>query len=393
MLTRDIADSLAGRLSGIRRDFHMHPELSFKEFETSRKIAEILSEAGIEIVNHGLSTGVVGLLRTGKPGPTIALRGDIDALPVEEQNDVEYRSRVPGVMHACGHDIHITAVLGAALILSRMKDQLTGNVKFLFQPAEEINAGARTMLEAGVMENPHVEAIFGVHNQPDIPAGMVGVKAGALMAAVDTIGISVSGVGGHGALPHRTVDPIVAGAAIVLNLQTAVSRNTSPLEPAVVSIGTFQAGTANNVIPDRVQMTGTVRTFNPELRKAMPSTLSRIVESTAQALGATAQLSYRRDLPAVINSKEYAEIATGAVLAVCGEGKVVDPVPSMGGEDFALFLEKAPGCFLWLGVGNRERGIVNQWHHPRFDADESSLPVGAAVLAQCVIDANKYLKK
>jgi len=393
VLASEIAQSLAERLSHIRRDFHMHPELSFKEFDTSSKIAKILSEAGIEIVDHGLSTGVVGLLRTGKPGPTIALRGDIDALPVEEQNDVEYRSRVPGVMHACGHDIHTTVVLGAALVLSKMKDQLTGNVKFLFEPAEEINAGAKAMLDAGVMENPHVDAIFGVHNQPDIPAGMVGVKAGALMAAVDTIGISVSGVGGHGALPHRTVDPIVAGAAIVLNLQTAVSRNTSPLEPLVVSIGTFQAGTANNVIPDRVQMTGTVRTFNPELRDAMPSTLSRLVENTAQALGATAQLSYRRDLPAVINSKEYANIAAGAVLAVCGEGKVVDPVPSMGGEDFALFLEKAPGCFLWLGVGNRERGIVNQWHHPRFDADESSLPVGAAVLAQCVIDANKFLKK
>ncbi len=393
MLASEIAQSLAERLSHIRRDFHMHPELSFKEFDTSSKIAKILTEAGIEIVDHGLSTGVVGLLRTGKPGPTIALRGDIDALPIEEQNDVEYKSRVPGVMHACGHDIHTTVVLGAALVLSKMKDQLTGNVKFLFEPAEEINAGAKAMLDAGVMENPHVDAIFGVHNQPDIPAGMVGVKAGALMAAVDTIGISVSGVGGHGALPHRTVDPIVAGAAIVLNLQTAVSRNTSPLEPLVVSIGTFQAGTANNVIPDRVQMTGTVRTFNPELRDAMPSTLSRIVENTAQALGATAQLSYRRDLPAVINSKEYANIAAGAVVAVCGEGNVVDPVPSMGGEDFALFLEKAPGCFLWLGVGNRERGIVNQWHHPRFDADESSLPVGAAVLAQCVIDTNKFLKK
>jgi amidohydrolase len=393
MRIQEVTLPLAGRLSALRREFHMYPELSGKEFETTKKIASVLQSVGIEVVDYGLPTGVVGLLQTGRPGPTIALRGDIDALPIQEQNEVEYRSRNAGVMHACGHDVHAAVVLGAALALAGIRDRLTGNVKFLFQPAEEINAGARAMLEAGVMEHPRVDAIFGIHTQPDIPAGKVGVKAGPLMAAVDTVRVVVNGVGGHGALPHRTVDPIVAGAAIVLNLQTVVSRNTSPLESAVVSIGTFQAGTANNVIPDRAEMSGTVRTFNPQMRDTMPAVLGRVVESTAAALGATAKLTYRRELPAVINPKEFAEIAAGAVATACGEEGRVEPVPSMGGEDFALFLERAPGCFLWLGAGNPERNIVNQWHHPQFDVDESSLVVGASVLAQCVLDASRYLQK
>ncbi len=393
MKTKELAFAMADKLRDLRREFHMYPEVSFKEERTSARIREILTGAGIEIIDVGLETGVVGMLDTGRPGPTVALRADIDALPIQEQNEVEYKSKVPGVMHACGHDIHTACLLGAALILSSLRDSFGGKVKFFFQPAEEVNMGAKIMLKAGVLENPKVDAIFCFHTQPDIPASKVGVKVGPLMAAVDSIGITVNGVGGHGALPHHTSDPIVAASAIVLALQTVVSRSINPLESVVVSIGTFNAGTANNVIPDVVELTGTVRTFNPELRDAIPAMMEKIIQSTAEAYGSTASLIYRRDLPAVINSKLFAEMAAGIVHRVCGADCLVDPLPSTGGEDFSLFMEKVPGLLMWLGVGNGEKGINHQWHHPRFDADESCLPLGASVLAQCVLEAAAYLDK
>ncbi len=393
MNVNQIAQSLTDKLIAIRRDFHMYPELGFKEERTSKKIAEILTSTGLHIVNHGLETGVVGLLETGTPGPVIALRADIDGLPVDEQNSIEYKSQVPGVMHACGHDVHTTCVLGAAMILSQIKGKFSGSVKCLFEPAEELSGvGAIRMLDAGVMENPHVDMIFGLHCWPEIPVGKFGVKEGPLMAAVDAIEIRVQGVGGHGALPHLTVDPIVAASAIVIALQTAVSRNLSPFETAVISICTFQAGTAFNVIPDRMVMTGTVRTFDPVVRDKIPPLIERIVEKTAQAMGATAKLKYRHDQPAVINYRECKEIAHQAVLAVCGEeGPVVDLEPSMTGEDFGQLIERTPGFFFWLGVRNAEKGIVNPLHSPIFNVDEAAIPLGAAVLAQSVLNAFEKL--
>jgi len=390
---RDLAEQFAPRLIEFRRDLHMHPELSWKEFRTTEKIKGILRELDIEVVETGLETGVVGLVRGAEDGPTIALRGDIDALPVEEQNDVPYKSRVPGVMHACGHDSHATSLLGAAMILASIREELRGNVKFLFQPAEEVNEGAKRMMEERVLENPSVDAIFGLHCHPDIPAGQVGVKEGPLMAAVDTVFIDVEGVGGHGAIPDRTVDPNVATAMIIMALQTVVSRNVSPLEPVVVTIGTIKAGTANNIIPDRVHMKGTVRSFAPEVWERLPGLLERVVTHTAKSMGAEAKLTYRRDLPAVLNEERMTAVARRAVVKVAGPDAPVVPTPSMDGEDFAIFQREVPGCFVWLGVGNEERGISSQWHNPTFDIDEGALPLGAATLAQCAIDAIHHFRE
>lgn len=393
MQVKDLAQRFSTRMIGLRHEFHQYPEVSFAEHRTGQRIAEVLESLGITVQKGVGKTGVVGILKGAKDGPTIALRGDIDALPIQEMNEIPYRSKVPGVMHACGHDVHITSVLGAAMILTELRNEIKGSVKFIFQPAEEKNAGAKMMLEDGVLENPRVDAIFGLHNHPALKVGTIGVKEGPLMAAVDTIFIDVFGDGGHGAIPHRTIDPIVAGSAIVMGLQTAVSRNTDPLEPAVVSIGTFQAGTANNIIPDKVEMSGTVRTFNPALREAMPETLERIVEGIAAGYKARAELRYRPDLPPVLNDPVLTSLGRATVEKILGPGGAVFPTPSMGGEDFAIFQERVPGCFFWLGVGNPDKGITHQWHNPRYDADDDSLSIGAAILAQSALDAADYLLK
>ncbi len=394
MNIKDRAKAIEPTLIAIRRHFHMYPEVSYQEFETSKKIVEILQKLGIKVIDAGLETGVIGLLETGRPGPTIALRGDIDALPVQEMNDTEYKSKIPGVSHACGHEVHTTAVLGAAMILAELKEQLCGNIKFLFQPLEERNQGALRLIEAGALENPRVDAIFGLHNQPDIPAGFMGIKKkSALMAAVDRIKINVNGVTAHGSLPHRAIDTIVIAAHIVTALQTIVSRTVSPQEPAVVSICQFHAGNAYNVIPDKVELVGTVRTFSPEVRNTMPSLLDRIAQGIAASMGGSAAIEYYEECPLVISTDEFADIALKAAQSICGPNGTVDPVPSTGGEDFAWYLEKVPGCFMWLGVGNKEQGIVYPWHSPRFDVDESAIAIGAAVLAQCVIDSLNYVKQ
>ncbi|TVQ38597.1 MAG: amidohydrolase [Spirochaetaceae bacterium] len=375
------------RLVQIRRELHMHPELSLKEFETTKRINAILAEVGVEVVDIGTETGTVGLIRGTNDGPTVALRGDIDALPIHEENDVEYRSTVDGVMHACGHDVHTTSLLGAAMILSDLRDTLRGNVKLIFQPAEEVNEGARQMIEHGVMDNPTVAAVFGLHTSPDFPAGQVAVKSGGLMAAVDTIRIEVRGVGGHGAIPHATVDPVVATAAMIMNLQSIVSRNTSALDSLVISIGTVNAGIANNVIPEVVKLTGTARSFEPQLRQKLPEIVQRVVDHSVAAYGATATLEYILHLPAVYNDASLTPLATSVVTEICGEGSAVEPTPTMGGEDFALYMQKAPGFFYWLGTGNKAKGYVHQWHNSRYNCDEASLPVGSGVLALSAIRA------
>ncbi|AOT69875.1 M20 metallopeptidase family protein [Geosporobacter ferrireducens] len=389
-ITEALMNKYKDRLTAIRRDLHMYPELSFKEFRTTEKIKALLEELDIDVLDMGIETGVVGLLKGAENGPTIALRGDIDALPIQEENEVPYKSKIAGVMHACGHDTHTTSLLGAAMILAELRHQLKGNVKFIFQPAEEINKGAKLLVEKGVMENPTVDAIFGLHNHPDIPVGKVGLKLGGLMAAVDTIRIEVDGVGGHGAIPNKTIDPILAGSAIVMGLQSIVSRNVNPLEAAVVSIGTMNAGIANNVIPEKVIMTGTVRSFKKEIQEKLPELLRRSIENTAAAYGASARLDYLFDLPAVFNEREMYDIGKTVVSDICGENGMVDPTPSMGGEDFSIYTELAPGCFYWLGVGNPEKGCMYQWHNPRFDADEDALIIGSAVLAQSAINAMEH---
>lgn len=368
-----------------RRDLHMYPELSFKEFRTTGKIKEELKKLDIEIIDLGLETGVVGLLKGKEDGPTIALRGDIDALPIKELNDVPYKSRIDGVMHACGHDIHTTCVLGAAKILSKIRDKLEGNAMFVFQPAEEINKGAKLMVEKGLFTDIKADMIFGLHNNPEIPWGKIAIRKGGLMAAVDTIRIKVKGKGGHGAIPDATRDPIVAASAMVMNLQTIVSRNVSPLDSAVISIGTFNAGTANNVISELVEMTGTVRSFDPETRQMLPKRIKEVLEYTAKAYMVDVELEYIFDLPAVYNSPEMTELAYKAAEEVVGKEGIVDPVPTMGGEDFSIFMEKIPGFFFWLGVGNEEKDMKYVWHNPRFNGDERAIIIAATVMSNMVL--------
>ena len=388
---REESLALSERILALRRDLHRHPELSYKEFRTAGIVAGLLGELGAEVSENVGRTGVVGLFRGGE-GPVVAIRADMDALPVLEQTGLPFASETEGVMHACGHDIHTACACGAAMLLAKRVGSLGGSVKFIFQPAEEINEGAKAMLADGVMENPKPDMIFGLHNHPEIPAGKVGVKEGGLMASVDTIRITVTGKGGHGALPHRDIDPIAASAAVISALQTVVSRNIDPQQPAVVSLGTLHAGTENNAIPDSVEMTGTVRTFDADLRASMEGMLRRVVENTAAGLGCKGELFYRYDLPPVMNAPDATEIGRRAVAAVAGTDGVVVPVPSMGGEDFALLQEKAPGCFFWLGVGNPEIGAVHPWHSPLFTADESALSVGAGVLAQSALFALQFLR-
>lgn len=381
---------LSSKLTELRRDFHRHPELSFQEFRTAKIVADILRELGMKVTEGVGQTGVVGVLRCSD-GPVVALRADMDALPVTEETGLSFASEEEGKMHACGHEIHVTCLLGAAILLTARKDSIRGTVKFLFQPAEEINAGAQALIDDGAMENPAPEMIFGLHNHPELAVGTVGVKAGGLMASVDSIGITVTGKGGHGALPHRDIDPIAGSAAVISALQTVVSRNVDPLQPAVVSLGTICGGKANNVIPDCVEMTGTVRTFSDDVRNSMEKMIRRVVENSAAGLGCRGELVYRYQLPAVMNDPAAAEIVRRAAEEMVGAEGVVVPTPSMGGEDFALFLQKIPGCFLWLGVGNPEIGAVHPWHSSLFTADETALPIGAGVLAQAAIFALESL--
>ncbi len=389
---KELMKKLEPQLIGFRRDLHVHPELSLQEVRTTQRIKEALTEAGIEILDIGTPTGAVGLIRGNGPGPTIALRGDIDALPIHEENDVPYRSQTDGVMHACGHDVHTTSLLGAALILNELKDTFAGTVKLIFQPAEEVNEGARQMIDHGVMENPHVDAIFGLHTYPDFPAGQVGVKSGGLMAAVDTIRIAVNGVGGHGAIPDSTVDPVVATCAMVSSLQSIVSRNVSPLDSVVVSMGTIHGGIANNVIPEEVKLTGTARSFEPTVREKLPDLVRRVVEQSVAAYGASASVEYIFHLPPVYNSESLHTLATDVVTEICGPGSAIDPRPSMGGEDFSLYMEHIPGFFYWLGTGNVEKGFVHKWHNPRYNTDENAIALGSGVLALSAIRAMEDLR-
>jgi amidohydrolase len=378
-------------LIDIRRHLHMNPELSLKEFETTEFIKNKLDSLGIEIINIGLETGLVGILRGGQDGPTIALRGDIDALPIQELNDVPYKSKKDGIMHACGHDIHTSSVLGAAMILAEIREEIKGNVMFVFQPAEEINYGAKLMIGKGLFTDVKADLIFGIHNNPEIPWGKIAIKKGGLMAAVDTIRIKVHGKGGHGALPQSTRDPITAASAMIMNLQSIVSRNVHPLNPAVISIGSFHAGEANNVIPELVEMTGTVRSFEAETRKILSERVKEVLETTAKTYMVEVDLEYIFDLPAVYNENEISDLAYKATAEIIGEDMIVDPIPSMGGEDFSIFTEKVPGFFFWLGVGNKEKDMNYVWHNPRFDGDDRAIINASAVMSNMVLKGIDFI--
>lgn len=388
---QDREKGLHDRLIELFRNFHQHPELSFQEGKTASFISGSLRDLGFRVTEKIGQTGIVAVLEGKKPGPVIALRTDMDALPIEEETGLSYGSRIEGRMHACGHDVHMTCALGAAMILSKETNEMKGSLVLIFQPAEEINLGAKAMIEDGLFEKFSIDMIFGLHNQPDIPSGKIALREGGLMAAVDRIEISITGKGGHGGVPHRNIDPIVATGSVIMNLQSIVSRNVNPLDAAVISLGTLQGGTANNVIPDRIEMTGTVRTFEPEVRNMMEPQIRQVVENSAAAFGCRGILNYIYQLPAVINPPEPTRIVHTAASKVVGENNVVDPTPSTGGEDFSLFQEKVAGCFFWLGVGNPDKGAVHPWHSPKFTIDEDALIIGAKVLAETVRQAMEQL--
>ncbi|UIO44151.1 amidohydrolase [Brevibacillus brevis] len=356
-----------------RRDLHMYPELSFQEENTAKKVADKLASFGIEVQTGVGGMGVVGLLRGGKPGKTVALRADFDALPIHDEKEVPYKSRIPGVMHACGHDIHTSGLLGVAQVLSEFRDELPGNVVFLHQFAEELPpGGAKAMVEAGCLEG--VDVVYGAHVASELPVGTVGIGHGYITAAADSFEIVLYGKGGHGAYPHTSVDPIVLGSQVVMNLQQIASRQVDPLKQVVLSVCSFVGGgEAFNVIPDQVRLKGTVRTYDEEVRAAVEQSLKRIVEASCQAVGATCEIMYQRGYPATWNDETETPLLAAEAKRIFGEERVLKIPPGMGGEDFAYFAQERPATFFMVGGRNPEIQATYPHHHPKFDVDERSM--------------------
>lgn len=377
-----------------RRYFHRHPELSFQEFETSRKIVETLREVGfdrVKIGTKGEETGVVADLQGSSDGPMVALRADIDALPVVEGNaNAAWRSQNPGVMHACGHDGHTAALLCAARVLYSIKDRLPGRVRFIFQPAEELpeRSGARAMIEDGVLDG--VDAIFGAHVWAQYPVGVIGYTPGPITAASDRWALTIKGRGGHAAQPHLAHDPVAAACQTVTALQTIVSREMDPMDPVVLSACSITAGKAFNVIPEECRLVGTVRYFNRDLSDRMPAKIDRVAKGIAAAMQCEAGLDYQNGLPPTVNDPMLTELAAGVARKLGGEQRTVLSTPSLGAEDMSFYLEKVPGSYLLVGCQSPDWPDIRAHHHPDFDLDEQALPVMAALLAGC---AWRYLEK
>ncbi|NEQ49638.1 MAG: amidohydrolase [Leptolyngbya sp. SIO3F4] len=368
-----------------RRYLHQRPELGFAENLTAEFIAQQLTQWGIEHQTGIAETGVVATIKGTRPGPVLAIRADMDALPIQELNQVPYRSLHDGKMHACGHDGHVTIALGTAYYLEQHRDAFAGTVKIIFQPAEEGPGGAKPMIEAGVLSQPEVDAIIGLHIWNNLPLGTVGVRSGPLMAATEYFHCTIQGRGGHGALPHQTVDSIVVGAQVVNALQTVVARNVSPIDSAVVTIGEFQAGTAVNVIADSARLSGTVRYFKPEYRDFFPERMESIVAGVCQAHGASYQFDYHRLYPPVINDPTIAELVRSVASSVIETpAGVVPECQTMGGEDMSFFLQEKPGCYFFLGSANPDLNLAYPHHHPRFDFDETVLSTGVEIFVRCV---------
>jgi len=366
-----------------RRDIHQHPELKFEEFRTADLVAAKLEEFGIEIHRGLAKTGVVGTIRNGD-GPSIGLRADMDALPLEEKNTFKHASSNPGKMHACGHDGHTAMLLGAAKHLAASKN-FKGTVNFIFQPAEEGGGGGELMIKEGLFEKFPVDSVYGLHNWPGMPAGTFGVASGPIMAAADMFDLTINGRGGHAALPDQCIDPIVVASQVVSALQTIPSRNTHPVDSVVISVTQIHAGDAYNVIPDSVRMHGTVRTFQQETRDKMPSSMLRVAEGVCAAYGATCELNYMSGYPATVNSVQEADISAKAVVDLLGEDKIIrNPTPSMGAEDFSYMLEARPGCYVWLGIGPGKGEAGCMLHSSSYDFNDDVLPTGASYWVKLV---------
>lgn len=385
-----------------RRQIHQHPELGFAETLTAQFIHEKLTQWGIPHETGIAQTGIVAIVQGDHPGPVLAIRADMDALPIHEENDLDYKSQHPGTMHACGHDGHVAIALGTAHYLNTHRHTFSGTVKFIFQPAEEGPGGAKPMIEAGTLQNPDVDALIGLHLWQQLPIGTLGIREGALMAAVETFDCTILGRGGHGAIPQQTVDSIVITAQIITALQTIVARNLDPIDSAVVTVGTFHAGTACNVIADTAKISGTVRYFNPQYANYFDRRIEQIISGICAMHGATYQLNYRKLYPPVINDSTMTALvrscaedwASGVHLGVeplqsmtpcvSQSASITPHCQTMGGEDISYFLNEVPGCYFFVGSSNAEKGLTFPHHHPQFNIDETALAIGMEVFVRVV---------
>lgn len=383
------ARTLKGWMVGIRRRLHEHPEVSFEEHETGRFLASELRALGLPVRHPVGGTGLLATVKGDHPGKTVALRADMDALPVQEETGLPFASRVPGAMHACGHDAHMAILLGATKLLLEQRREIRGSVRLLFQPAEEtVPGGAKAMIKDGALEG--VSAIFGLHVDPSLATGTVGVKEGVLMAQADDFDLTILGKGGHAARPHTSVDAIVLAAQVIQALQTIVSRRIDPVTPAVVTVGRISGGTKHNIIADRVVLQGTCRSLDATTARKLKSLVAQVARDVARAYGGKCLFKYTVGYPPLINPERETRFAKGSLASLLG-GKNVRTLnaPLMGGEDFTYYLKKIPGTFLRLGIRNAKLGSTFPWHHSRFRVDEEAIPIGAAVLADL---AQEYLR-
>ena len=386
-LQAEVEENLGEQIIALRRDIHREPELGFDTERTAQKVLAALDGLPLDIETGVARNGIVATLWGGE-GPTVALRADMDALPIEEETGLPFSSEIEGRMHACGHDGHTSMLVGAAHALSQqdLRDRLNGTVKFVFQPAEEGGGGGRVMVDEGVADD--VASIFALHLWPGLPFGKVATKAGPIMAAADAFEMEIRGSGGHGAMPHLATDAVVIAAQVVTTLQTVVSREKDPVEPAVLTVGEIGAGTAFNIIPEKARLGGTVRTLNPDLRERMPGRIEALARGVAKGMRGDANLDYTFSYPVTVNEEAAADRVLEVAEDLFGAESVLElPNPSMGAEDFAFYLEKVPGAFIWLGVGEEVSGL----HTPKFAFDEKVLPRGSALLAALALEAGQRL--
>ncbi|HEX3463371.1 MAG TPA: amidohydrolase [Candidatus Elarobacter sp.] len=388
-LTIDVPADVVDEVVATRRDLHEHPELGFEEHRTSAMVAARLRDLGFEVHTGIGQTGVVGVLRGARPGKTVMLRADMDGLPIDEENEVPYRSRTAVHMHACGHDGHVAMLLGAARVVASRKDEVAGTLCFLFQPAEEGKGGAKAMVEDGVLERFAIERAYGLHLASSHPAGQVGLREGAFYASSDSIEITIEGKGGHGAAPHLSIDPVYVASQFVVAVQQIVSRNIDPIEPAVVTIGAIHGGTTHNVIPSRVQLMGTVRAFDADVRAKMAERIERVLRGICESSGATYTFEYLWRYPVTSNDAEQTRYVRALAERVAGPEHVADVPKLMGAEDFSFFAERVPACFFTIGSNG---GPDSAWphHHARFDIDESALQVGVRMMTALALDAPQH---
>jgi amidohydrolase len=385
---RELAAALDGRLKRVRRQIHRHPELGFQERKTAALVAKRLRELGLEVQEEVCQTGVVAWLKGGAEGPTVALRADMDALPIEEQGDHPHRSANSGVMHACGHDAHVACLLGAAEILAEVRGEVPGAVQCIFQPSEEdLPSGALAMVEAGVLKGPPAKALLALHVDPQLPTGHIGVRAGPFLAEARDFDVRIRGRSGHGAHPHEGIDALVVAAHFITQVQMLVSRRVDPLEPAVVSIGQIQGGRADNVIADLVDLRGTVRCLDSALADRLVGQLEALLAGVTESAGARWEIQWSQGCAALVNDAAVVDAVRRAVQRLYGPEVLHEDIPrSMGGDDVSYFLQQIPGALFVLGTAGGAKGTSYPLHHPRFDIDEGALAVGAAVLALSALE-------